>query len=109
MLGLPRRGDVLPWALLTILVGCNSGSKGPQSAATTADPLAQRIHDYLGTNAGNNPTQWKGLVGNIQENNRFLVGELRKINCRLLKLEGQQCPTQPPPPSTRPTDPPKYP
>ena len=94
---LRRRGDVLPWVLLTFaLVGCND--------------RANKIHEYLGTNYGNDPTKWRGLVGNIQENNRFLVGELHKLNCRLLKLEqpSQTCP-QGPPPSTRPTSPPNYP
>jgi hypothetical protein len=81
--------------------------------------LAKDNHEYLGTNRGPE-SQWKGLVGNIEENNQFHRGKYDAIDCRLWKLEqpaaaraqraGDQCP--PPsqgPPTSRPTSPPPKP
>jgi hypothetical protein len=109
---LPRkRGDVLTWALLTVvLLGCGGS---PKSAAAP-DGLAEKIHKYLGNNSQPDPKDWEGLTGNIMENNKFLRDKLTDLECRLWKLEnpGKPEPTPCPPggpPSTRPTDPPRYP
>ena len=100
MPGLPRRrGDVLSGVVLAlVVVGCDG-------------PRTKKIHAYLGDNTGNTR---QGLTGNIMENNKFLREKLTELECRLFKLEnpGQPVPQecQPGgPPSTRPTDPPRYP
>jgi hypothetical protein len=101
------RRYLLTWALLTVvLVGCGGGQSGGTG-------LAEKIHAYLGTNTST-PQNWKGLTGNIMENNEYLRKKLTELECRIWKLEnpGKAVPPecgQGGPPATRPSDPPKYP
>jgi hypothetical protein len=97
----------------------NAGAGGGVSAAAgqgdvgeiaqAALDTARMIHAYLGNNLGDDPAQWRGLLGDMKKD----AIELRKVQddfrCRIIKLEGQQCGGPGGGPSVSPKNPPNYP
>src|SRR5215216_5421859 len=80
---------------------------------TGNEPLANKIHTYLGTTDADDQTKWTGLTGNLKQHARDVRKALDDLDCRVYMLENKvtsrpaQCP--PGPPGTVPKDPPGYP
>jgi hypothetical protein len=70
------------------------------------------IHDFLGSNRGNDPTRWSGYLGIDKQNNKDLRDWLGNLRCRIKVLEEKSPPGDCPPdgpPGTVPKDDGTYP
>ena len=47
-----------------------------------------KLYTYMGSAQGDDPHQWKGLLGNLRQNAVDLRDVLQKLDCRVYTLEG---------------------
>jgi hypothetical protein len=102
---------VLVLLYFVFIKGTGTGSVSTSGSGN--EPLANKIHTYLGTNQGDDSTKWTGLTGNLKQHTRDVRGALDDLNCRVhmleQKLTTRPSPCPPGPPGTVPKNPPGYP
>ena len=101
-------------AVLVLLYFVFIKGTGPvPTSGSGNEPLANKIHTYLGTTDADDPTKWTGLTGNLKQHARDVQKALDDLDCRVhmleKKLTTRPSPCPPGPPGTVPKDPPGYP
>jgi hypothetical protein len=104
------------WVVLVLLVAAivylGIALHSTRNALADLRSHVTTIHDFLGTDRGDDPTRWKGYLGTEKQNRKDLRVWLGNLRCRVEKLETpggpDSCP-QDGPPGTVPKDNGSYP